>query len=196
MLSTNTRENIALFKADEMVITWIIHHETEYDILSDEIPLIARFMGPTWGPSGADRTQVGPMLAPWTLLLGTPKLYFVVICYVWIYYHLQLMISIYINILLSNQLTQVWPVHHLNPLDSEWTMPVNCCSLMVLYWQIYAWCLVSKLAAKKFLKWFDLLFVSGTYETFYHFIPFLNSPVTTDGGAITNTMAHGGQLIW
>ena len=27
--------------------------------------------GPTWGPSGADRTQVGPMLAPWTLLSGT-----------------------------------------------------------------------------------------------------------------------------
>ena len=32
--------------------------------------LIARFMGPTRGPSGADRTQVGPMLAPWTLLSG------------------------------------------------------------------------------------------------------------------------------
>ena len=31
---------------------------------------IARFMGPTWGPSGAGRTQVGPMLAPWTLLSG------------------------------------------------------------------------------------------------------------------------------
>ena len=30
----------------------------------------ARFMGPTWGPSGADRTQVGPMLVPWTLLSG------------------------------------------------------------------------------------------------------------------------------
>ena len=30
--------------------------------------LIARFMGPTWGPSGADRTQVGPTLTPWTLL--------------------------------------------------------------------------------------------------------------------------------
>ena len=27
------------------------------------LPLIARFMGPTWGPSGAHRTQVGPMLA-------------------------------------------------------------------------------------------------------------------------------------
>ena len=27
-------------------------------------------MGPTWGPSGADRTQVGPMFAPRTLLSG------------------------------------------------------------------------------------------------------------------------------
>ena len=32
--------------------------------------LIARFMRPIWGPSGADRTQVGPMLAPWILLSG------------------------------------------------------------------------------------------------------------------------------
>ena len=28
---------------------------------SEDISLIARFLGPTWGPSGADRTQVGPM---------------------------------------------------------------------------------------------------------------------------------------
>ena len=35
--------------------------------LSNEATLIARFMGPTWGPSGADRTQVDPMLPPWTL---------------------------------------------------------------------------------------------------------------------------------
>ena len=27
-------------------------------------------MGPTWGPSGADRTQVGSMWAPWNLLSG------------------------------------------------------------------------------------------------------------------------------
>ena len=26
--------------------------------------------GPTWDPAGAERTQVGPMLAPWTLLSG------------------------------------------------------------------------------------------------------------------------------
>ena len=31
---------------------------------------IARFIGPTWDPPGADRTQVDPMLAPWTLLSG------------------------------------------------------------------------------------------------------------------------------
>ena len=30
--------------------------------------LIARFMGPIWGLPGADRTQVGSMLAPWPLL--------------------------------------------------------------------------------------------------------------------------------
>ena len=30
--------------------------------------LIARSLGQTWGPSGADRTQVGPMMTPWTLL--------------------------------------------------------------------------------------------------------------------------------
>ena len=31
---------------------------------------IERCMGPTWGLFGADRTQVGPMLAPWILLSG------------------------------------------------------------------------------------------------------------------------------
>ena len=29
-------------------------------------------MGPTWGPTGADRTQVGSMLAPWTFLSWMP----------------------------------------------------------------------------------------------------------------------------
>ena len=31
---------------------------------------IARFMGPTWDPPGSCRPQMGPMLAPWTLLSG------------------------------------------------------------------------------------------------------------------------------
>ena len=32
------------------------------------LPLIASFMGPTWGPPGANRTQVVLISAPWTLL--------------------------------------------------------------------------------------------------------------------------------
>ena len=32
---------------------------------------IAKFMGPTWGPPGSCRPQMGPMLAPWSLLSGT-----------------------------------------------------------------------------------------------------------------------------
>ena len=31
---------------------------------------IAPFMGPTWGPPGSCPPQVGPMIAPWTLLSG------------------------------------------------------------------------------------------------------------------------------
>ena len=31
---------------------------------------IAKFMGPTWGPPGSCRPQMGPMLVPWTLLSG------------------------------------------------------------------------------------------------------------------------------
>ena len=38
----------------------------------DYTALIARFMGPTWGPPGVDRTQVGSMLAPRSLLSRRP----------------------------------------------------------------------------------------------------------------------------
>ena len=31
---------------------------------------IGKFMGTTWGPPGSCRPQIGPMLAPWTLLSG------------------------------------------------------------------------------------------------------------------------------
>ena len=31
---------------------------------------IAKFVGPTWSPPGSCRPQMGPMLAPWTLLSG------------------------------------------------------------------------------------------------------------------------------
>ena len=46
------------------------YHRHYYEVDLSRTTLIARFMGSTWGPSGADRTQVGPMLVPWTLLSG------------------------------------------------------------------------------------------------------------------------------
>ena len=59
----------ALFNIDELQsCPWDPLGSPQRD--PDWTSLIARFMGPTWGPSGADRTQVGPMLAPWTLLSG------------------------------------------------------------------------------------------------------------------------------
>ena len=35
-----------------------------------ETSQITNFIGPTWGPPGSCRPQMGPMLAPWTLLSG------------------------------------------------------------------------------------------------------------------------------
>ena len=39
-------------------------------MLFSNIQYKANFMGPTWGPPGSCRPQMGPMLDPWTLLLG------------------------------------------------------------------------------------------------------------------------------
>ena len=39
-------------------------------MIIDNCTQIAKFMGPTWGPPGSCRPQMGPMLAAWTLLLG------------------------------------------------------------------------------------------------------------------------------
>ena len=51
--------------------------------------LIAKFMGPIWGPPGPCRPQMGPMLAPWTLLSGVvwmntakPSIYYHSLCLV------------------------------------------------------------------------------------------------------------------
>ena len=43
-------------------------YDFKYIFCWSRVSQIAKFMGPTWGPSGADRSQVGPMWTPWTLL--------------------------------------------------------------------------------------------------------------------------------
>ena len=43
---------------------------TDWCHIKDLIKICACRTSTTWGPSGADRTRVGPMLVPWTLLSG------------------------------------------------------------------------------------------------------------------------------
>ena len=51
-----TNFKIKIFRHGGVIDVRIICYETD-------LALIARFMGPTWGLPGANRTQVGPMLA-------------------------------------------------------------------------------------------------------------------------------------
>ena len=44
--------------------------ENESNLVKAIMTQIAKFMGPTWGPPGSYRPQMGPMLAPWTLISG------------------------------------------------------------------------------------------------------------------------------
>ena len=53
-------------------LTWIIQN-SHFDMVQYSTAQIAKFMGPIWGPSGSCRPQMGPMLAPWTLLSGWAK---------------------------------------------------------------------------------------------------------------------------
>ena len=63
-----------IFPCHDVIMIWFVPYIVP--VVLDRVhiggmrSLIARFVGPTWGPSGADRVQVGPMLAPWTLLSG------------------------------------------------------------------------------------------------------------------------------
>ena len=52
-------------KCIQMLQTWFRSRH-----LFGKTTLIARFMGPTWSLPGADRTQVSPMWATWTLISG------------------------------------------------------------------------------------------------------------------------------
>ena len=71
-----------------------------------ELFLIARFMGPTRDPPGADRTQVGPMWATWKLLSGlmcfVMKLENIYMSQIVLYFlHSTLVVSFYIKVILT-----------------------------------------------------------------------------------------------
>ena len=87
--------------------------------------LTARFMGPAWGPSGADRTQVGPMLAPWTLLSGyhsTSSAFQCSICVQTILHWSNKYIQL-ISMIVADDLLSVLAPGHLQP--SYWPVPFS-----------------------------------------------------------------------
>ena len=51
-------------RTSEAMVLTTYHKNIPVVYVQNRISLIVRFMGPTWGPPGADRTQVGPMLVP------------------------------------------------------------------------------------------------------------------------------------
>ena len=50
-------------------------------ILRSKVTQITNFMGLTWGPPGSCQPQMGPVLAPWTLLSGKLISYYI---YIWV----------------------------------------------------------------------------------------------------------------
>ena len=56
----------------DVYVVWVLVIKNRWICHAYIIPIsqIAKFMGPTWGPPGSCRPQIGPMLAPWTLLSG------------------------------------------------------------------------------------------------------------------------------
>ena len=76
-LAENVKRHFVVFLCDAGMImsgnqpvTWPSHTLEITGWRAGVQSLIARFMGPSWGPSGAVMTQLGPMLALWTLLSG------------------------------------------------------------------------------------------------------------------------------
>ena len=58
---------------------WCLNHQVRTTLAKDYdswpahllvYSQLTKFMRPTWGPPGSCRSQMGPMLAPWTLLSG------------------------------------------------------------------------------------------------------------------------------
>ena len=67
----------------ERQITWVISYflyttqmlpPLKLCFVWNKLPTqITKFMGQTWGPPGSYRPQMGPMLAPWTLISGNVR---------------------------------------------------------------------------------------------------------------------------
>ena len=92
-----------------------ILHPHGWAIVYTRIP---KFMGPTWGPPGSCRPQMGPMLAPWTLLSG---LFWVHYCDIlWASWHLKsLATQLFVNSLFRLTSKNTSKVHITCPMWRE-----------------------------------------------------------------------------
>ena len=61
-----------------------------YTLIKQFNTQIAKLMAPTWGPPGSCRSQMGPMLAPWTLLSGYGSKYLFVLMHMSLEYWCKL----------------------------------------------------------------------------------------------------------
>ena len=61
---------ISKHKNDTLLSAQAVRYSNAYTILKNKAYQTAKFMGPIWGPPGSCRPQMGPLLAPWTLLPG------------------------------------------------------------------------------------------------------------------------------
>ena len=96
--------------------------------------LIARFMGPTWGPSGADRTQMGPILAPMNfvicILLNMVQWDHDIMQRTW-QKHVPIMRTELVDYLTSHNILHIWFVlkvlhslitHYITKATTEWSI--------------------------------------------------------------------------
>ena len=74
MHKARSDENISLCKRTIASHATILPETMLHEDVMAWKPQITRFMGPTWGLPGSCRPQMGPMLAPWTLLSGTASI--------------------------------------------------------------------------------------------------------------------------
>ena len=124
------------------------------------ISLIARFMGSTWGPSGADRTQVGPMVAPWTAFWD--RMQYPNISHLWVISIWYCMQEYYTNISPGWIIIKIYFKQHHKYL------------YILLIWWLYYWNLYFG------QQYWHKLMINNTYAcTYARYIDWLNTRLET-----------------
>ena len=88
-------------------------------------------MGPTWGPPGSSQPQMGPMLAPWTLLLGLVLCVFListlecVVCCCCLWPGDYDMVRQYMGVFMSIIHTQLWLIMIITWYEQYWSITNN-----------------------------------------------------------------------